>query len=139
MPGKINPVIPEAVLMAAAQVTGNHSTINLSCVSGTFQLNTMLPIIAHNVIESFNILISSVVAVTDTIDTLTVNHTSIKESLDRNPIIATKLNEIIGYDKAAQIVKEAYKTNKPILEVAESMTNLSRAQLQKLLDPKKLV
>tara|TARA_B100000941_G_scaffold280759_1_gene247504 strand:- start:1724 stop:3103 length:1380 start_codon:yes stop_codon:yes gene_type:complete len=139
MPGKINPVIPEAVLMAAAQVTGNHSTINLSCVSGTFQLNTMLPIIAHNVIESFNILISSVVAVTETVDTLTVNHASIKESLDRNPIIATKLNEVIGYDKAAQIVKEAYKTNKPILEVAESMTNLSRAQLQKLLDPKKLV
>ena len=99
----------------------------------------MLPIIAHNVIESFNILISSVVAVTETVDTLTVNHASIRESLDRNPIIATKLNEVIGYDKAAQIVKEAYKTNKPILEVAESMTNLSRAQLQKLLDPKKLV
>tara|TARA_Y100000768_G_C23935303_1_gene662250 strand:- start:917 stop:1495 length:579 start_codon:yes stop_codon:yes gene_type:complete len=139
MPGKINPVIPEAVLMAASQVTGNHSTINLSCLSSAFQLNTMLPVIAHNVIESFNILISSVISITETLDTLTVNHLSMKESLDRNPIIATKLNEIVGYDKAAQIVKQAYKTNKPILEVAESMTELSKAQLQKLLDPKKLV
>ena len=139
MPGKINPVIPEAVLMATAQITGNHSTINLSCLSGAFQLNTMLPIIAHNVIESFNILISSVVSITETLDTLTLNHASIRESLDRNPIIATKLNEVVGYDKAAQIVKEAYKTNKPILEVAESMTELSKTQLQKLLDPKKLV
>tara|TARA_Y100000768_G_C23610028_1_gene510066 strand:- start:314 stop:613 length:300 start_codon:yes stop_codon:yes gene_type:complete len=99
----------------------------------------MLPIIAHNVIESFNILISSVIAITETLDTFKVNHASIKESLDRNPIIITKLNEVIGYDRAAQIVKEAYKTNRPILEVAESMTNLSKAQLQKLLDPKKLV
>ena len=139
MPGKINPVIPEAVLMAAAQVTGNHSTINLSCLSGAFQLNTMLPILAHNIIESFNILISSVMSITETLDTLTINHVSIKESLDRNPIIATKLNEVVGYDKAAQIVKQAYKTNKPILEVAESMTELTKNQLQKLLDPKKLV
>ena len=79
------------------------------------------------------------ISITETLDTLTVNHLSMKESLDRNPIIATKLNEIVGYDKAAQIVKQAYKTNKPILEVAESMTELSKAQLQKLLDPKKLV
>ena len=139
MPGKINPVIPEAVLMAAAQVTGNHSTVSLSSLSGSFQLNTMLPIIAHNVIESFNIMISSVISITETLDTLKINHDSIKESLDRNPIIATKLNEVVGYDKASQIVKEAYKTNKPILEVAESMTKLSKKQLQKLLDPKKLV
>ena len=139
MPGKINPVIPEAVLMAMTQVSGNHSSINMACHSGTFQLNTMLPLLAHNIIESFNLLISSTMSLTATVTSFEINESSIIHSLERNPIIATRLNDIVGYDKAAAIVKEAYKTNKPIIDVAESMTDLTRNQLTKLLDPKKLV
>ncbi len=138
MPGKINPVIPEAVIMASTQVTGNHSCIINSCQSSSFQLNTMLPLIAHNIIESFNLLISSAMSLTNTIESFEVNHSSIKDCLDRNPIIATKLNEVIGYDEASAIVKEAYKTNKPIIEIAEKRTELTKKDLKKLLDPKKL-
>ena len=139
MPGKINPVIPEAVLMAMAQISGNHNTINLACISGNFQLNTMLPVIAHNIIESFQLLINSIYSLADTIDTLKVNEDNIKVSLERNPIIATKLNEVVGYDLASKIVKEAYRTHRSIIDIAEEKTNLSRSALLKLLDPKKLI
>ena len=139
MPGKINPVIPEAVLMAMAQISGNHNTISLACISGSFQLNTMLPVIAHNIIESFNLLINSAYSISETISTFKVNKDNIKTNLERNPIIATKLNEVIGYDLASAIVKEAYKTNQPIIDIALKRTSLSKAQLIKLLDPKKLI
>ena len=139
MPGKINPVIPEAVLMAMAQISGNHNTINLACISGNFQLNTMLPVIAHNIIESFQLLINSIYSLADTIDTLSINEDNIKISLERNPIIATKLNEVVGYDLASKIVKEAYRTDRSIIDLAEEKTNLSRSALLKLLDPKKLI
>ena len=139
MPGKINPVIPEAILMAMAQVIGNHNTITVACNSGNFQLNTMLPVIAHNILESARLLENSVLALSDVIKTFKINHERIKSNLERNPIIATKLNEVVGYDLTAKIVKEAYKSKRPIIEVAEKMTDLSKAQLKKLLDPKKLV
>ena len=139
MPGKINPVIPEAVLMAMAQVTGHHSAINIACISGNFQLNTMLPLISKNIIESFNLLINSVYSLADTIDTFKVNKKNIQLNLEKNPIIATKLNETIGYDLASKIVKEAYKTNKSIIDITEEKTNLTRSQILKLLNPKKLI
>lgn len=139
MPGKINPVIPEAVLMAMTQVGGYHNAINAACVSGNFQLNTMLPVIAFNIIGSFNLLINSVYSIADTIDTFKLNEDNIKANLERNPIIATKLNEIIGYDLASKIVKEAYKSNRSIIDITEEMTDLSRAKIIKLLDPKKLI
>ena len=139
MPGKINPVIPEAVLMAMTQVSGYHNAINAACVSGNFQLNTMLPLIAFNIIGSFNLLINSVYSIADTIDTFKLNEDNIKANLERNPIIATKLNETIGYDLASKIVKEAYKSNRSIIDITEEMTDLSRAKIIKLLDPKKLI
>ena len=139
MPGKINPVIPEAVLMAMAQVAGHHNAINIACISGSFQLNTMLPLIANNIIESFNLLINSVYSLADTVSTFKVNEDNIRMNLEKNPIIATKLNEIIGYDLASKIVKEAYKTNKSIVEITEEKTNLSRSQILRLLNPKKLI
>ena len=139
MPGKINPVIPEAVLMAMAQVSGYHNAINIACISGSFQLNTMLPLIAKNIIESFNLLINSVYSLADTVDSFKVNDENIRLNLERNPIIATKLNEIIGYDLASKIVKEAYKTNQSIVDITEKKTDLSRSQILKLLDPKKLI
>ena len=139
MPGKINPVIPEAVLMAMAQVSGNHNAINIACISGSFQLNTMLPLIALNIINSFNLLINSIYSIADTIDTFTINESVIKSNLERNPIIATKLNEVIGYDLASKIVKEAYKSNRSIVDITQEMTDLSETQIIKLLDPKKLI
>ncbi len=139
MPGKINPVIPEAVLMAMTQVSGHHSSTISGCMSGNFQLNTMLPIIAHNLIDSFNLIINSTFALVETINTFKVNKSNIKDNLEKNPIIATKLNEVIGYDQSAAIVKEAYKTNKSIIEIALEKTELSKSQLLKILDPKKLI
>ena len=139
MPGKINPVIPEAVLMAMTQVSGHHSSTISGCMSGNFQLNTMLPIIAHNLIDSFNLIINSTFALVETINTFKVNKSNIKDNLEKNPIIATKLNEVIGYDQSAAIVKEAYKTNRSIIEIALEKTELSKSQLLKILDPKKLI
>ena len=139
MPGKINPVMPEAILMAMTRVAGNNNAISISCMSGNFQLNTMLPIIAHNVIESFELITDACLALASTIEGFKVNKENIKNNLEKNPIVATKLNEVIGYDLASKIVKVAYKSNKSIIDVAEKMTNLSRSQLEKLLDPKKLI
>mgnify|MGYP001242490407 CR=1 FL=1 len=139
MPGKINPVIPEAVLMAMAQISGNHNTINVACLSGNFQLNTMLPIIAHNIIESYNLLINSIYSLSETIKTFKINHENIQNNLQKNPIIATKLNDVIGYDLASEIVKEAYKSNRSIIDIALEKTSLTRSKLLKLLDPKKLI
>ena len=138
MPGKINPVVPEAVLMAMAQVSGNHNAINIACISGNFQLNTMLPLIALNMIVSFNLLINSVYSTANTIDTFIINKEIINSNLERNPIIATKLNDTIGYDLASKIVKEAYKTNRSIIDITQEMTDLTKSQIIKLLDPKKL-
>ena len=139
MPGKINPVISESVMMAATQVNGNHLAIVQASSSGSFQLNTMLPLIAHNIIESLYLMINSSFSMLDLIDSFTVNEDSVRENLLKNPIIATKLNKVIGYDLASKIVKEAYKTNSSIFNVAEKMTNLSKAELKKVLDTKKLI
>ncbi len=139
MPGKINPVILESILMATAKVVGNHQTITTACLSGNFQLNTMLPIIAHSIIDSFYLLTNSCSSLIEVVETFKINTENIKQNLEKNPVVATKLNEIIGYDLAAKIVKEAYKSNKSIIDVAERMTNLSKSQLKKLFDPKKLI
>ena len=139
MPGKINPVISESVMMASTQVNGNHITIMQAASSGSFQLNTMLPVIAHNIIESLYLMINSTFSMIELIDSFVVNEDNVKENLFKNPIIATKLNQVIGYDLASKIVKEAYKTNTSIFEIAEKMTNLTKADLLKILDPKKLI
>ena len=139
MPGKINPVISESVMMAATQVNGNHVSIMQASSSGNFQLNTMLPLIAHNIIESLYLMINSTFSMIDLINSFKVNEEAVKENLFRNPIIATKLNQVIGYDLASKIVKEAYKKNSSIFDVAEKMTSLSKSDLVKILDPKKLI
>ena len=139
MPGKINPVISESVMMAATQVNGNHITIMQAASSGNFQLNTMLPLIAHNIIESLYLMINSTFSMIELINTFKVNEETVKENLFKNPIIATKLNQVIGYDLASKIVKEAYKSNSSIFEIAEKMTSLSKSDLIKILDPKKLI
>jgi fumarate hydratase, class II len=139
MPGKVNPVIPEATAMVAAQVIGNDTTITIAGQSGNFQLNVMLPVIAHNLLQSIHLLASVARALADSaIAGFTVNKARLAEALDRNPILVTALNPVIGYEKGAAIAKKAYAERKPVLEVAVQMTDLPRAELAKLLDPAEL-
>jgi fumarate hydratase class II len=136
MPGKVNPVIPEAAAMVAAQVIGNDTTITIAGQSGNFQLNVMLPVIAYNLLESIRLLAAAWRALaTSAIAGFKVNEARVAEALDRNPILVTALNSVIGYDKGAAIAKQAYKEGKPIRDVAAQMTNLPRDELARLLDP----
>ena len=139
MPGKVNPVIPEAVAMACADVIGNDVTVTLAGQSGNFQLNVMLPVVAYNLLKSINLLGNAMPLLANkAIKTFKVNSKNINESLSKNPILVTALNRIIGYTKAAAIAKKAYKENKSIIDVAHEETGMSKSQLKKLLDPAKL-
>ena len=140
MPGKVNPVIPEAVLMACTQVIGNDTTITLAGQSGNFQLNTMLPLIGHTLVQSIQLLSTSSIALADkVIKNMQVNHSMINQNLAKNPILATALNHLIGYDKSAEIAKKAYEEKRTVLDVAMELTDISETELSKLLDPKRLV
>ena len=139
MPGKVNPVIPEAVAMACADVIGNDTSITVAGQSGNFQLNVMLPVVAYNLLKSINLLGKAMPLLANkAIKTFKVNTKNIDESLSKNPILVTALNRIIGYSKAAAIAKKAYKENKPIIDIAHEETGISKAELKKLLNPSKL-
>jgi len=139
MPGKVNPVIPEAVTMVCAQVIGNDATITIAGQSGNFQLNVMLPVIAYNLLQSIEILANASRQLADTaIAGFKVKPERIKAALERNPILVTALNPVIGYEKGAATAKQAYKQGRPIREVARETTGLSDAQLKKYLDPLRL-
>ncbi|MEE4161097.1 MAG: class II fumarate hydratase [Woeseiaceae bacterium] len=136
MPGKVNPVIPEAVAMVAAQVVGNDATIAMAGQSGNFQLNVMLPVVAYNLLQSIEILANASRCLADSaIAGFTVNRENIELALGRNPILVTALNPVIGYEKGAAIAKAAYKDGRPIKDVAKEMTDLSDEELDRLLDP----
>ena len=136
MPGKVNPVIPEAVTMVCAQVIGNDAAITIGGQSGNFQLNVMLPMIAYNLLQSIEILSNGAAVLADkAIAGFVVNEANINEALARNPILVTALNPVIGYELGAQIAKRAYKENRPVIEVACEMTDLSRERLEELLSP----
>ena len=139
MPGKVNPVIPEAVAMVASQVIGNDATITVAGGSGNFQLNVMLPVIALNLIQSIELLASAARVLADSaIAGFKVNQARLEEALERNPILVTALNPVIGYEKGAAIAKQAYKEGRAIRDVAEEETDLGAAKLKKLLDPLEL-
>ena len=139
MPGKVNPVIPEAVTMVAAQVIGNDATITVAGQSGNFQLNVMLPVIAYNLLQSIELLSSGSRVLGDSaIAGFTVNHARLADVLERNPILVTALNPVIGYEKGAAIAKKAYAEGRPIREVAARESQLSEPELDKLLDPTEL-
>ena len=139
MPGKVNPVIPESVLMACAQVQGNDLTISLGGQSGNFQLNTMLPLIAFNIIQSIELLTNASTALADkAIDGMTVNHDSLNDKLWRNPILVTSLVDKIGYDKCAEIAEKSFHEQRSVLDVAEELTDISRSDLKIYMDPSKL-
>lgn len=137
MPGKVNPVIPEAVCMVCAQVIGNDTSISIAGQSGNFQLNVMLPLIAYNLLQSIELLSAACNQLADkAIATFTVNEININKALTRNPILITALNTVIGYEKAAAIAKKAYRDDRAIIDVAEEETGISRAELERLLNPK---
>lgn len=139
MPGKVNPVIPEAVAMASVQVAGNDTTITMAGQSGNFELNVMLPLMATKLLESIGFMARSAQSLADdAIAGFTVRADSISEPLSRNPVLVTALNPVIGYLKAAEIAKKAYKEGRAVLDVAQEMTDLSRDELEKLLDPSTL-
>ncbi|MBB5206664.1 class II fumarate hydratase [Chiayiivirga flava] len=136
MPGKVNPVIPEATAMVCAQVMGSHTTITVAGQSGNFQLNVMLPVIAYNLLQSIDLLANVSMQLADTaIAGFRVRTDRIKDALERNPILVTALNPVIGYEKGAATAKQAYREGRPILDVARETTGLSEAELRKLLDP----
>lgn len=136
MPGKVNPVIPEAVVMVASQVIGHHTAVTVAGQSGNFQLNVTLPLIAYNLLESATLLGNVVMLLADrAIAGLKVRQDRVQEVLERNPILVTALNPIIGYEKAAVIAKRAYKENRPVLDVACEESGLNPAELARLLDP----
>jgi fumarate hydratase, class II len=136
MPGKVNPVVPEATVMVCAQVMGHHTAITIAGQTGNFQLNVTLPLIAANLLDSIGLLanVSRLLADT-TIAGMQVRRDKVAAALDRNPILVTALNPIIGYEKAAAIAKRAYKEGRPVLEIALEDSGLPAARLKKLLDP----
>ncbi len=139
MPGKVNPVIPEALCMVCAQVVGHHTAVTMAGASGNFQLNVMLPLIANNLLDSIGLLSNTMSLLADkAIAGLEVRRDRVAEALERNPILVTALNPVIGYEQAAAIAKRAYAENRPVLEVALEMSGLPEKQLRHLLDPQVL-
>lgn len=139
MPGKVNPVIPESAVMVGAQVIGLDSAIAIAGQSGNFQLNVMLPLVAGNLLDMINLLsnVSNLLA-DKAIKEFTVNVETLNEGVGRNPVLVTALNPEIGYSLAADIAKEAYRTGRPVIDVAEERSGLSRERLKELMDPLKL-
>lgn len=135
MPGKVNPVLPEAVLMVCAEVFGNDVTVAQAGMSGNFQLNVMLPVIADKLCASIRLLAGACDATRRSIQGFTVNRAVLEETLSRNPILATALNTRIGYDQAAKIARQSYEEGRPVLEVAAELTDLPEEELRELLDP----
>ncbi len=139
MPGKVNPVIPEAVAMVCAQVIGNDATIAVAGQSGNFQLNVMLPVAAYNLIQSIEILAAAATSLADSaIAGFVVNEENVRAALERNPILVTALNPIIGYELGAAIAKKAYAEGRAVREVALEMTDMTREEIDRLLDPAEL-
>ena len=136
MPGKVNPVIPEAVAMVAAQVIGNDVTVTMGGQSGNFQLNVMLPVVAYNLLQSIELLANACTVLADkAIAGFTVNEDNINAAVGRNPILVTALNPVIGYELGARIAKQAYAEGRPLKDVARELTDLTDEELDRLLDP----
>jgi fumarate hydratase class II len=139
MPGKVNPVIEESLTMVCAQVIGNDTTITVGGQAGNFELNVMLPVVAHNLLQSIEILGNAARNLADrSVSRLEVRKDVIADMVGRNPILVTALNPIIGYDLAAKIAKKAFAEGRPLKEVAKEMTDLSDDELDNALDPIKM-
>ncbi len=139
MPGKVNPVIPEAVTMVCAQVIGSDVAVTIGGQAGVFQLNVMLPVMAHNMLQSEKLLGNAARVLADkAIAGFTVNVEHMAGLIDKNPILVTALNPVIGYELGAKVAKTAYAEHRSLKDVAAELTDLSREELDRLLDPAKL-
>ena len=140
MPGKVNPVIPEMMMQVSAQVIGNDHTITFSSSQGNFELNTMLPVMAHSLLESIELLTSGT-AVFDQklISQLEANTEKLEENIQKNSILVTALVPVLGYDKAAEVAKEAMSQNRTIKEVLIEKNLISNEQIDEILNIEKLI
>jgi len=139
MPGKVNPVIPESVAMVGAQVMGLDSAVAIAGQSGNFQLNVMLPLVGGNLLDMVSLLSNAATILADkAIKGFSVNTDNLNAGVGRNPVLVTALNPEIGYSLATDIAREAYRTGRPVIDVAEERSGLSRARLEQLMDPLKL-
>ena len=135
MPGKVNPVIAESVCMVCAQVIGNHTTITVAGQSGNFEINVMMPVAAYNLLQSVSLLAASARNFTEQCIRGIQATSKGPEMVERGLAICTSLAPVIGYDAAANLSKEAYKTGKTIREVARERTDLTEEELDRILDP----
>lgn len=139
MPGKVNPVIPESVAMVSAQVTGLDAAVAMAGQSGNFQLNVMLPLVGANLLDMCGLLANASNLLADkALQGFTVNTENLNAGVGRNPVLVTALNPEIGYALAADIAKEAYRSGRPVIDVAEERSGLSRKRLEELMNPLKL-
>jgi fumarate hydratase class II len=138
MPGKVNPVLCEAAIQVGAQVMGNHVAITLGAQWGQLDLNTMLPLIARNLLESIHLLarVSRVFA-DKSISGLVANEETCRDYVERSPSMATALNPLIGYDQAALIAKRSFQERRPVRELAREMTKLEPKEIERALDPRR--
>ncbi|MBW3554350.1 MAG: aspartate ammonia-lyase, partial [Gemmatimonadetes bacterium] len=135
MPGKVNPVIPEAVTMVSAQVMGNHTTITVGGMGGYFELNVMMPVMAYALLQSISLLANaSTVLAEKCVDGIVANEERILELLEGNLSLGTALAPKIGYDAAAALAKEAFRTNRTVRELARDQKVLPEDELEKVLD-----
>lgn len=140
MPGKVNPVIAESVLMVCAQVIGHDAAISWGAASGAFEINTMMPVIAYDLLESIELLAAASQNFAQRcIAGLEVNETRLRDSLDRSLALATALTPEIGYERAASLAKAAYSSGRTIREVAQEQSGIPKEKLAELLDPRNMI
>jgi fumarate hydratase, class II len=140
MPGKVNPVIAESVLMVCAQVIGNDATIAWAGAAGAFELNTMMPLIAYDLLESIELLAAaSRNFANQCISGLGANEPRLRDSIERSLALATAMTPEIGYERAAAVAKVAHNSNRTIREVAQEDGTIPKEKLAKMLDPMKMV
>ena len=140
MPGKVNPVIPEMMMQVSSQVIGNDHTITFCSSNGNFELNTMLPVMAHNILESISLLTSSTrIFEEKLIIGLEANTEKLDENIQKNLILVTALVPKIGYDKAAEVAKEAVSKNVTIKEILVEKELIPESEIDELLDVEKLI
>jgi fumarate hydratase class II len=138
MPGKVNPVICEALIQVASQVMGNHVTVTLGVQWGQLELNAMLPLIARNLLESVRLLARAARVFADkAITGVVANAETCRGYVEISPSMATALNPLIGYDRAAEVAKRAFQERRPVRELALEMTSLTPAEIEKALDPRR--
>ena len=139
MPGKVNPVMSEMLMMVCAQVIGNDAAIAVGGLSGNFELNVMIPVIAHNLLQSIDLLARGATLFAERcVMGLVADAARCREMVERSLMMVTALAPRIGYDKAASIAKEAYKKGKTVRELVREKGLLPEAELSRLLDPRRM-